>query len=67
MPLSDVARITALVPRWRGVCSERLILISARPSGVSEMSVTEPTGRPPMSTLLPTTSCPAVGKTALTL
>ena len=31
------------------------------------MSVTDPTGLPPMSTLLPVTSWPAFGKTALTV
>src|SRR3954454_6885634 len=63
MPDSDVSRMTASVPSCSGAYgSATLIFTAAWLLEVSEMAFTLPTGRPPICTLSPFTSCPAFSK-----
>ena len=68
MPDSEVARIVAVVPSWRGAkSSSTFIVTTAFASSSSTMSVIEPIGWPPTRTSLPGTSWPAFSKTAWTV
>src|SRR4051812_24797911 len=63
MPDSDVSRMTASVPSCSGAYgSATLIFTAAWLLEVSEIAFTLPTGRPPICTLSPFTSCPAFSK-----
>src|SRR5262245_42359186 len=63
MPDSDVSRITAAVPACSGAYGScTLILTAAWLLEVSAIDFTLPTGRPPICTLSPFTSCPAFTK-----
>src|SRR6478735_3895892 len=63
MPDSDVSRMIACVPSCSGAYgSWTLILTAAWLLAVSAIAFTLPTGRPPICTLSPFTSCPAFSK-----
>src|SRR4051812_19395786 len=63
MPDSDVSRMTASVPSCSGAYgSLTATLTAAWLLEVSEIAFTLPTGRPPICTLSPFTSCPAFSK-----
>src|SRR3954451_24666714 len=63
MPDSDVSRMTASVPSCSGAYgSATLIFTAAWLLEVSAIAFTLPTGRPPICTLSPFTSCPAFSK-----
>src|SRR3954453_3494850 len=68
MPDSDVVRIVAVVPWWRGAMSSSTFIVTTALAWSSRpMSVIVPTERPPTRTSLPFTSWPALSKTAWTV